>query len=127
MSIKKTKIAGNSKSKRLFKKRMNRSKTKKSNSKSKSKSNSNKKMNSKKFHSKNNSSLKKRKHKSNHSGKSNNNNHIGGFSSSNLVTVKEPGFNLDALGTAIGINIPSSRAAIYRSNSKTDTYQAMTP
>jgi len=123
MPIKKTKINRSSKSKELFKKRMNRSKTKKSNSKS------NKKNNSKKSQSKNNSRFKKRKHKSNRKSnrKSNNNNHIGGFSSSNLVTVKEPGFNLDALGTAIGINIPSSRAAIYRSNSKTDSYQAMTP
>ena len=54
--------------------------------------------------------------------------HRGGFSSScNMATVKESGFNVDALGSIAGINIPSSSAAIYRPNCKTDSYQAMTP
>lgn len=52
----------------------------------------------------------------------------GGFGSDcNLATVKEPGFNIDALGSIAGLSIPGSRAAIYRPNCKTDKYQAMIP
>ena len=46
--------------------------------------------------------------------------HHGGFTSNcNMATVKEPGFSIDAIGSIAGINIPSSRAAIYRPNCKT--------
>ena len=57
----------------------------------------------------------------------NNKKHRGGFSSCNLATVKESGFSVDALGSIEGINIPSSRGAIYRPNCKSDSSQAMTP
>jgi len=53
--------------------------------------------------------------------------HRGGYNSCNLATVKESGFSVDALGAIAGLSIPSSRAAIFRPNCKTDTYQAMTP
>ena len=92
------------KSKKMFKKHLNRTKTKKNKkhykvcySKSKSKSKS------------------KRIQK-----------HRGGFKSScNLATVTEPGFNLSNLGSIAGISIPDTKAAIYRPNCKTDSYQAM--
>ena len=54
--------------------------------------------------------------------------HNGGFASNcNLATIKESGFSVDALGSIAGINIPSSRAAIFRPNCNTSTPQAMTP
>jgi len=51
----------------------------------------------------------------------------GGFADCNLASVKEPAFNVSALGDVPGLSITESRGAIYRPNCKTDTYQAMTP
>jgi len=72
---------------------------------------------SKKSRKSNNSMQKYRKH------------HRGGFASCNLATVKEPGFNLDALNAIAGLSIPSSSAVIYRPNcrSKGSSSQAMAP
>jgi hypothetical protein len=111
MPIKKTKISR--KSKRFMKKFLSRKKTQKNKgnmNKSRSRSKSN--------------SLKMRRIKMR-------NIHNGGFSDSsscNIATVKEPGFSIDALGSIAGINIPSSRAAIYRPNCNKNMYsQAMIP
>jgi hypothetical protein len=38
-----------------------------------------------------------------------------------MATVKEPGFSINAIGSIAGINIPGSRAAIYRPNCKTSS------
>ena len=55
------------------------------------------------------------------------NNHKGG-ASCDLVTVSEPGFNVDALGSMAGLAIASSTAAIYRPNCpKNISSQAMAP
>ena len=73
---------------------------------------------SKKSRKSNNSMQKYRKHQR------------GGFAPScNLATVKEPGFNLDALNAIAGLSIPSSSAVIYRPNcrSKGSSSQAMAP
>ena len=52
----------------------------------------------------------------------------GGFASDcNIASVKEPGFNVSALGDIPGLSIPESRGAIFRPNCQPDTYQAMTP
>ena len=98
MAIKKSKLSRKSKSKRFFKKIKSSKKTKK-----------NKKM---RFNSKTKSNKNKY-------------NHRGGFTSScNMATIKEPGFSIGAIGTIAGINIPSSRAAIYRPNCKTGSESA---
>lgn len=76
------------------------------------------------------------KHKKNHSKKhtknhqknrSNNHRQRGGAADCNLATVREPGFNVPALGDITGLSIPESRSVIYRPNCQPDTYQAMTP
>ncbi len=55
------------------------------------------------------------------------NNHKGG-ASCDLVTVNEPGFNVDPLGSMGGLTIASSSAAIYRPNcAKQYSSQAMAP
>ena len=54
------------------------------------------------------------------------NHHRGGFSSCNLATIKEPEFNIPAMGGIDGLSIAESRGEIFRPNCKTDTYQAMT-
>ena len=103
-----------------------------SKSKSKSKSKSSKKFKlSRKYHNKK-KTQKRTKYNSRSSKSSRNSknhkNHKGGFSSNcNLATIKEPGFSVDALGSIAGLSIPESRAAIYRPNCKTNSYQAMTP
>jgi hypothetical protein len=51
----------------------------------------------------------------------------GGFADCNLASVKEPAFNVSALGNVPGLSITESRGAIYRPNCKPDIYQAMTP
>ena len=51
--------------------------------------------------------------------------HIGGFNNCSIASVKEPGFNIPALGGIEGLTIPESRSAIYRPNCVPDTYQAM--
>lgn len=114
MSIKKTKLSrkNKNKSKRLLQKLMNKKRTKTNHNKHNShKSNSHK------------SNISKRKINL----KQKYNNHRGGYSSCDLASVKEPSFNVDALGSIAGINIPSSRGVIYRPNCKTDSYQAMKP
>ena len=70
---------------------------------------------------------KQRKSKSKSKSNSNINHHKGGFASCNLATIKEPSFNIPAMGGIDGLSIPESRGAIFRPNCKTDTYQAMTP
>ena len=116
MPIKKTRLSR--KSKRFMKKMLSRKKTKK-NKKNNLKSRTSrsktsyKKSNSLKIRNKRNMKL-----------------HNGGFfssSSCNIATIKEPGFSIDALGTISGINIPSSKAAIYRPNCGTGSQQAMAP
>jgi hypothetical protein len=109
MPIKKTKLTHKHKSKKFMKKMLSHKKTKK-HMKSHMKSHS-------KSHSKRHSKSKSKNIKK----------HRGGFSSCNLATVKESGFSVDALGSIAGINIPSSRGAIYRPNCKSDSSQAMTP
>ena len=69
---------------------------------------------------------KQNKSKSKSKSKSNINHHKGGFASCNLATIKEPAFNIPAMGGIDGLSIPESRGAIFRPNCKTDTYQAMT-
>lgn len=119
MPIKKTKLSH--KSKKLMKKILSRKKTQK-----------NKKMHSKnqsKNHSKNRSNYKK-SNSLKMRRRNMRNIHSGGFASSscNMATIKEPGFSIDALGAIPGINIPGSRAAIYRPNcNKNMSSQAMTP
>ena len=55
-------------------------------------------------------------------------NHHKGGASCDLVTVSEPGFNVDALGSMAGLSIASSTAAIYRPNcAKNVSSQAMAP
>ena len=103
----------------------------KNNSKTNSKSNakSSKKFKlSRKYHNKK-KTQKRTKYNSRSSRSSKNHkNYKGGFSSNcNLATIKEPGFSVDALGSIAGLSIPESRAAIYRPNCKTNSYQAMTP
>jgi len=106
-----------------------------SKSKSKSKSKSSKKFKlSRKYHNKKKTQKRTkyniRSSKSSRSSRNSKNhkNHKGGFSSNcNLATIKEPGFSVDALGSIAGLSIPESRAAIYRPNCKTNSYQAMTP
>ena len=68
----------------------------------------------------------KSKSKSKSNSNSNINHHKGGFASCNLATIKEPAFNIPAMGGIDGLSIPESRGAIFRPNCKTDTYQAMT-
>ena len=51
--------------------------------------------------------------------------HIGGFNNCSIASVKEPVFNIPALGGIEGLTIPESRSAIYRPNCVPDTYQAM--
>ena len=116
MYIKKTKLTNKHKHKKLMKKMLSHKKTKK-NMKSHSKSHSRR-------HSKS-----KTKSKSKSNNKYRKNKHRGGFSSScDIVTVKEPGFKLDALGVASGINIPDARGAIFRPNcSGSKSSQAMVP
>ena len=96
------------------------------NNKHKSNSKSSKKFKlSRKYHNKKKT---QKRNKYNHRSSRNRKNHKGGFSSScNLATIKEPGFSVDALGSIAGLSIPESRAAIYRPNCKTNSYQAMTP
>lgn len=68
------------------------------------------------------------KHKKNHKkSRSNNHRQRGGAADCNLATVREPGFNVPALGDITGLSIPESRGVIYRPNCQPDTYQAMTP
>jgi hypothetical protein len=114
MPIKKTRLSR--KSKRFMKKMLSHKKTKKNKSmKSKSRS-SYKKSNS----------LKMRKMRNIRNIKL----HNGGFASAsgcNMVTVKEPGFSVDALGAIAGINIPGSKASIYRPNCSAGSPQAMAP
>jgi hypothetical protein len=70
----------------------------------------------------------KQHHKTHHKSHNKNNHQSGGFASDcNLASIKEPGFNLSALGDIAGLSIPESRAAIFHPNCKADTYQAMTP
>ena len=96
----------------------------KNNSKSNSKSSKKFKL-SRKYHNKKKT---QKRTKYNSRSSRNSKNHKGGFSSScNLATIKEPGFSVDALGSIAGLSIPESRAAIYRPNCKTNSYQAMTP
>lgn len=96
------------------------------NNKHKSNSKSSKKFKlSRKYHNKKKT---QKRNKYNRRSSRNRKNHKGGFSSScNLATIKEPGFSVDALGSIAGLSIPESRAAIYRPNCKTNSYQAMTP
>jgi hypothetical protein len=95
MPIKKTKLSRKSKNKKFIKKIKSSKKTQK-----------NKKM---RHNTRTKSSKNKYKHR-------------GGFTSNcNMATVKEPGFSIDAIGSIAGINIPSSRAAIYRPNCKTSS------
>ena len=114
MPIKKTKLTHKHKSKKFMKKMLSHKKTKKS---------KNMRSKSKPIKSRSNSKL----HSKRHSKSKNIKKHRGGFSSCNLATVKESGFSVDALGSIEGINIPSSRGAIYRPNCKSDSSQAMTP
>ena len=51
--------------------------------------------------------------------------HSGGFNNCSIASVKEPVFNIPALGGIEGLTIPESRSAIYRPNCVPDTYQAM--
>jgi len=114
MPIKKTKISR--KSKRFMKKILSRKKTQKNKvkilkSRSSSKSNS-LKMKKMKMHNIRNMRKSQR----------------GGYAANcNMATVKEPGFTIDALGSIAGINIPSTRASIYRPNCNTSSPQAMAP
>lgn len=85
---------------------------------------------SKKYNSKKTKKTNKhsRKSKQHHKSHNKNNSQSGGFAGDcNLASIKEPGFNLSALGDIAGLSIPDSRAAIFRPNCKADTYQAMTP
>jgi len=113
MPIKKTKLTHKHKSKKFMKKMLSHKKTKKN----------------MKFHSKSHMKSHNKSHYKRHSKSKSKNikKHRGGFSSCNLATVKESGFSVDALGSIAGINIPSSRGAIYRPNCKSDSSQAMTP
>ena len=54
-------------------------------------------------------------------------NQRGGFGCGPIASVKEPGFELPALGSAPGLSIPDMRGIIYRPDCKPDTYQAMVP
>jgi hypothetical protein len=67
----------------------------------------------------------KKVHKKTHSRKLSQNQR--GGADCNLATVREPGFNVPALGDITGLSIPESRGVIYRPNCQPDTYQAMTP
>ena len=125
MPIKKTKLVHKHKSKRLLKKMLSYKKTKKT-----QKNNNNKKNKNMKSYKK---SMSKVRSKSKNLKKSKNIKHInhinhkGGFANCNLATIKEPGFSVGALGSIAGINIPDSRAAIFRPNCNTSTPQAMAP
>ena len=118
MPIKKTKLTHKHKSKRFLKKMLSHKKTKKS---------KNMRSKSKPIKSRSNSKSHSKRHSKTKSKYKNNKKHRGGFSSCNLATVKESGFSVDALGSIEGINIPSSRGAIYRPHCKSDSSQAMTP
>jgi hypothetical protein len=73
-------------------------------------------------------SRKSKQHHKQMNKKTHNKRQRGGFAGDcNLASIKEPGFNLSALGDIAGISIPESRAAIFHPNCKADTYQAMTP
>ena len=117
-----------SKSKRLTKSKRAYKTTKLSKSKRLTKSN--KKLKNKLKSRKNKST---NKHNRNHNRK-HNHNHRGGFfgsSNCNIATVKEPGFNLAALGSGStkipGFAIPDQKAIIYDPHCKSDLYQAMVP
>lgn len=51
----------------------------------------------------------------------------GGGMDCSLATVKEPGFNIPALGDIAGLNINDSRGVISRPDCKIDSNHAMTP
>jgi hypothetical protein len=117
MPIKKTKISR--KSKRFMKKMLSRKKTQK-NKGNMSKSRSSSKSNSLK--------MKKMKMRKIRNMRNMRKSQRGGYAANcNMATVKEPGFTIDALGSIEGINIPSTRASIYRPNCNTSSPQAMAP
>jgi len=69
-----------------------------------------------------------KKNRSRSSSKSKRYNHHKGGASCDLVTVNEPGFKVDSLGSMAGLTIDSSSAAIYRPNCvKNSSSQAMAP
>jgi len=131
MATKKTKLVHKHKSKRLLKKMLSYKKTKKTQKNNNNKKNKNmksykKSMSKVRSKSKNLKVSKNIKHIK-HIKHINHINHKGGFANCNLATIKEPGFSVDALGSIAGINIPDSRAAIFRPNCNTSTPQAMAP
>jgi len=71
---------------------------------------------------------KKNRSRSRSSSKSKKYNHHKGGASCDLVTINEPGFKVDSLGSMAGLSIDSSSAVVYRPNcTNSSSSQAMAP